>query len=533
MRNLIILLEQRLMLCWSQFLFPNKHVDILSLFIFILKFTLTVQTLPTPCIRPVKNNYSALCVVVKNELRDHVAEWIDYHLCLGVDVIYLYDHESEPPLKQDLIANDASRWENHRVQIQRLQGHHKRFESFPAFPSLERFIMTAQGYAYWQCLHNYGRSHTFMGFLDIDEFIAVTDTEASGINDILCEYERYGGLSIYWRVLGSSGHDARPNSSVLDSYTSCLPHMRRKNRQVKSFVNTKFMPIMHSPHEAVFLWRNMSNMPPAVSSSEEGISLARAFQNLLKGMQGWYSNGSPHTWHPRRKSRAERKIIHAAGAASGNSPSSGVIGSVVQSSLTVNSSSVDHLHHSSKNSNLSGNFTAAASSTTRVGRETSRQGKPIGMMTIELAEALSLKMVNNSRSQLNHLWWDGEGNDSSNNNISATDSGSRQAPRYRRSNIRQRASSVVDRTSGPALVTEKFKPLQEYVRRRATWDRLAVYHYILKSRQDFKAKLDRGAGAGVTRSSSLFDEVDKDANDTCLWALSTRKRFCTTSAATP
>ncbi len=53
-------------------------------------------------------------------------------------------------------------------------------------------------------------------------------------------FEAYGGVSLYWTLLGSSGHDAPPPGGVVDSYTRCTPARHHVNTQFKSFVNTRF-----------------------------------------------------------------------------------------------------------------------------------------------------------------------------------------------------------------------------------------------------------------------------------------------------
>mmetsp|Transcript_34684 Transcript_34684/g.77116 ORF Transcript_34684/g.77116 Transcript_34684/m.77116 type:complete len:198 (-) Transcript_34684:169-762(-) len=131
------------------------------------------------------------------------------------------------------------------------EGHHKRYSGgFSA--TLSRFNRTAQGYAYWRCLQQYSSLHTFIGFIDLDEFLVVADSKASSLDDVLREYEGYGGVSFHWRAITSSGHDKRPDGGVVDAYTSCLAPHHHVHRQIKTFVNTRFKPLMISPHRALF-----------------------------------------------------------------------------------------------------------------------------------------------------------------------------------------------------------------------------------------------------------------------------------------
>jgi hypothetical protein len=49
-------------------------------------------------------------------------------------------------------------------------------------------------------------------------------------------------------------------------------------------------------------------------------------------------------------------------------------------------------------------------------------------------------------------------------------------------------------------------------------DKVGLYHYILKSREEFERKHQRGGGTGDIRPREFFDEVDAKATHTCLRA---------------
>lgn len=56
----------------------------------------------------------------------------------------------------------------------------------------------------------------------------------------VCSYEKFAGVSLYWVLLGSSGHKKSPQELVTRAYTKCLPFNHKYNTQFKSFVNTAF-----------------------------------------------------------------------------------------------------------------------------------------------------------------------------------------------------------------------------------------------------------------------------------------------------
>lgn len=99
---------------------------------------------------------------------------------------------------------------------------------------------TPQLYIYSKCLMDFGKYSKFMAFIDVDEFIVVTNPEKS-IPMILKNYEKYGGLTLNWMFFGSSGHRSRPAGGVIENYVQC-----GKNPHIKSIVATDFV---HSPSE--------------------------------------------------------------------------------------------------------------------------------------------------------------------------------------------------------------------------------------------------------------------------------------------
>ncbi|EFJ50032.1 hypothetical protein VOLCADRAFT_117046, partial [Volvox carteri f. nagariensis] len=190
--------------------------------------------------------YSALCVVGRNENR-YIREWVDYHKCLGFSHIYLYDHNSTEPLLGELKEHVASGF----VEYTNYSAAHTKFkEGYTS--DLDRFMSTVQGQAYKDCVDRFGGRHTFLGFIDIDEFLVIYDEKVRHVDELLRDYERHPGLSIYWVLLGSSGHKTQPEGPVVDRYKACTPHDHKFNTQFKTFANTRFRPVMYSPHRAVF-----------------------------------------------------------------------------------------------------------------------------------------------------------------------------------------------------------------------------------------------------------------------------------------
>ncbi|PNW77659.1 hypothetical protein CHLRE_10g446050v5 [Chlamydomonas reinhardtii] len=191
----------------------------------------------------VYRGFAALCAVAKNENR-YVREWVDHHKCLGFSRIYLYDHGSQERMSSQLEDHIASGF----VSYTYFTGHHKKYSRDARPTSLEKFLLTAQGYAYKKCVKHHSKSHSFLGFIDIDEFLVLMDPGIVSVEQLLRPYSGFGGLAVHWQLVGSSNHTARPAGPVTTSYTHCVKPEAMENRQFKVFANTAARPVMQNPH---------------------------------------------------------------------------------------------------------------------------------------------------------------------------------------------------------------------------------------------------------------------------------------------
>ena len=106
---------------------------------------------------------SALCAIAKWE-DVYIDEWLDYHLGLGIDRIYVYDNS------EDFTMRNKSR---------------------PDSVELVHFTASDPGGkrqrpAYTDCITTRGTAHTWVGFIDIDEFLVLK--RHACVNDFLAEH---------------------------------------------------------------------------------------------------------------------------------------------------------------------------------------------------------------------------------------------------------------------------------------------------------------------------------------------------------
>ena len=115
-----------------------------------------------------------------------------------------------------------------------------------------------QKHIYAECARLYGTQHTWMAFIDADEFFETRDGET--LPSILHELEKnkdVGALGVNWRLHSSANLTQRPDS-MRASFTSCvgdpeilpvanLPKYK-DNRLIKSIVKTSVFEKPLTPH---------------------------------------------------------------------------------------------------------------------------------------------------------------------------------------------------------------------------------------------------------------------------------------------
>lgn len=189
--------------------------------------------LATWALTPENTSYIALCLQACDE-NPHIREWVLYHHMIGVNKFYVFDDGSSVPMRgvlKDLIEAGLVEY----TYYEELNG-----------SSLERPGATVQDSVYNTCLHRYGSRHTWMGFIDADEFIILHDE--MWLPGVLEEYTQYGGLVLYWKLFGSSGHVQRPAEGVLRSYTKCSlapPEIRSNLKTIARTDACKEVVIVH------------------------------------------------------------------------------------------------------------------------------------------------------------------------------------------------------------------------------------------------------------------------------------------------
>jgi glycosyl transferase family 92 len=147
--------------------------------------------------------YLAACMQYRNEAR-YLAEWIEFHLLVGVERFYLYDNESD---------------DNHlEVLAPYIEEGIVVLHEWPGTASTQAEVCALQVLAFDHCIKTHGHEARWITFNDADEFLF--SPTGRPVSEILVDYERWPGVVANWAPFGTSGHVTRPSGLVIENYTS-------------------------------------------------------------------------------------------------------------------------------------------------------------------------------------------------------------------------------------------------------------------------------------------------------------------------
>lgn len=162
---------------------------------------------------------TSICVIIKDE-HLYLQEWIEYHLALGFDDIFLFeDYESRP--HDDIVSAYP------QVHLTRMS------EISPSRPSYFR-----QLWLFRYFVDRYKDQADWCLFTDIDEFLVFD--EGYDLQRLVQEYDDAGapGVALCWKIFNASGHITRPQGSVVESYHDiCRQSDRNGGWDIKCLVN--------------------------------------------------------------------------------------------------------------------------------------------------------------------------------------------------------------------------------------------------------------------------------------------------------
>lgn len=158
----------------------------------------------------------ALVCIAKNE-DNYIEEWVNYHLKLGFDKIFIYQNDWRTSL------------ENERVEKIEFDGDRMQEVAYNNF-----LRMRSDGY-------------DWVAFFDVDEFLVLK--KHKNIKDFIEVYKDYNGIGINWVLFGDNNLTFDGNYSVLERFTK---RQKEVNEHIKTIakVNKSLIQTVHNPSNA-------------------------------------------------------------------------------------------------------------------------------------------------------------------------------------------------------------------------------------------------------------------------------------------
>jgi hypothetical protein len=139
--------------------------------------------------------YLAACSVYLNEA-PYLREWIEFHRLVGVERFFLYDNGSTD--------------DHLEVITPYIEAGIVTLREWRASPLVQRDVFD-------DCIRTHREDARWIAFLDLDEFLF--SPAGATVAELLQEYERWPAVGVSWAMFSHSGHRARPDGLVVESYT--------------------------------------------------------------------------------------------------------------------------------------------------------------------------------------------------------------------------------------------------------------------------------------------------------------------------
>ena len=140
----------------------------------------------------------AIVAIIKDEA-PYLAEWLEFHLMLGVRHAYLYDNGGT----DDTARVIAPYMEAGLVTLM-------------PWHNFSR-MLNPQRLAYAHAMTNFCWNYRWVAPIDVDEFLF--PVEGDSLEQTLIEFADLPILNLPWLNFGPSGHQKKPNGLVIENYT--------------------------------------------------------------------------------------------------------------------------------------------------------------------------------------------------------------------------------------------------------------------------------------------------------------------------
>jgi len=216
-------------------------------------------------------------VTITNGLTPNIQEWCFYHLLLGVQRLFIFDH-SPPESKERRQLKLALKPFIDEGYVVLLDS--RRFQAFQHWTTIE-----IKSYNHVHCTHR--NDYEWMGYIGTDEYVVLHQDMC--LADFLGRYSKYAGVALQWNmysIFGVTTHDA--SVSIFEQYR----HVYRDNaHHLKFFAQSKYVrSVDQHIHQAFEGWNQVNiqeniisgpfNLPGLSREQMFGVAELRHFYNF-------------------------------------------------------------------------------------------------------------------------------------------------------------------------------------------------------------------------------------------------------------
>jgi hypothetical protein len=156
-----------------------------------------------------------LVCIAKDE-DNYIKEWVDYHLKLGFNHIFIYENDWDSKINDERVSKIPVKGAKQQI------------------PSYNNFIQ------------NNKSKYDWAAFLDVDEFLVLK--KHKNIHEFIEEYQNEDAIGINWVFFGNNGHDETNNDySLIKRFTK---RGIKPNEHIKTIVKLDKCNTFHVHHHS-------------------------------------------------------------------------------------------------------------------------------------------------------------------------------------------------------------------------------------------------------------------------------------------
>ena len=159
--------------------------------------------------------FLSLCILVKEDDRDYLEEFILYYWIHGVEHFYIYDNSSDNIISDFLFKKYFFR----------------KTCTIISYPGLSQQVNS-----YNACLKEYGKNTEWLYFVEINEYIL--PKKHSTLREFLKDYDDVHAIGINWVSFGTSFHKKKQYGLIIDKYQHCSD---KEDVHIKTICKPKFV----------------------------------------------------------------------------------------------------------------------------------------------------------------------------------------------------------------------------------------------------------------------------------------------------